>query len=45
MTKLDAIAIIVAAGRGERAGGATPKQYWPLLGKAMLRWTVEPFLA
>lgn len=45
MTKLDAIAVIVAAGRGERAGGAMPKQYWPLLGKAMLRWTVEPFLA
>ena len=45
MTKVDAIAIIVAAGRGERAGGVTPKQYQPLLGKPLLRWTVEPFLA
>ncbi|HXC54029.1 MAG TPA: bifunctional 2-C-methyl-D-erythritol 4-phosphate cytidylyltransferase/2-C-methyl-D-erythritol 2,4-cyclodiphosphate synthase [Rhizomicrobium sp.] len=35
--------LIVAAGRGERAGGAVPKQYAPLLGKPMLRWTVEAF--
>src|SRR6185437_4889234 len=35
--------VIVAAGRGERAGGAVPKQYVPLLGKPMLRWTVEAF--
>lgn len=44
MTKVDAIAIIVAAGRGERAGGELPKQYRPLLGKPLLRWAVEPFL-
>jgi 2-C-methyl-D-erythritol 4-phosphate cytidylyltransferase/2-C-methyl-D-erythritol 2,4-cyclodiphosphate synthase len=37
-------ALIVAAGRGERVGGPVPKQYLPLLGKPMLRWTVEAFL-
>jgi len=37
-------AVIVAAGRGERVGGPVPKQYLPLLGKPMLRWTVEAFL-
>lgn len=35
--------LIVAAGKGERAGGGMPKQYAPLLGKAMLRWTIEAF--
>jgi 2-C-methyl-D-erythritol 4-phosphate cytidylyltransferase/2-C-methyl-D-erythritol 2,4-cyclodiphosphate synthase len=35
--------LIVAAGKGVRAGGAVPKQYAPLLGKPMLRWTVEAF--
>ena len=36
--------VIVAAGKGERAGGAVPKQYVPLLGKPMLRWTAEAFV-
>ncbi len=36
--------VIGAAGRGERAGGAVPKQYVPLLGRPVLRWTVEAFL-
>jgi CTP:molybdopterin cytidylyltransferase MocA len=35
--------LVVAAGKGERAGGAVPKQYAPLLGKPILRWTVEAF--
>ncbi|MBV9992458.1 MAG: bifunctional 2-C-methyl-D-erythritol 4-phosphate cytidylyltransferase/2-C-methyl-D-erythritol 2,4-cyclodiphosphate synthase [Alphaproteobacteria bacterium] len=35
--------VLVAAGRGERAGGAVPKQYVPLLGKPVLRWTAEAF--
>ena len=35
--------VIVAAGRGERAGSAVPKQYVPLLGRPILRWTVEAF--
>src|SRR5580704_1233204 len=52
----DTIALIVAAGRGERAqrgghargspssGKAPPKQYRPLAGKPVLRWAVEAFL-
>jgi 2-C-methyl-D-erythritol 4-phosphate cytidylyltransferase/2-C-methyl-D-erythritol 2,4-cyclodiphosphate synthase len=35
--------VIVAAGKGERMGGAVPKQYAPLLGKLILRWTIEAF--
>ena len=37
-------AIIVAAGRGQRAGGDLPKQYQLLQGKTVLRRTVEAFL-
>jgi 2-C-methyl-D-erythritol 4-phosphate cytidylyltransferase/2-C-methyl-D-erythritol 2,4-cyclodiphosphate synthase len=33
--------LVVAAGRGERAGGSVPKQYAPLLGKPVLRWTLD----
>ncbi|MGC9954478.1 MAG: bifunctional 2-C-methyl-D-erythritol 4-phosphate cytidylyltransferase/2-C-methyl-D-erythritol 2,4-cyclodiphosphate synthase [Rhizomicrobium sp.] len=35
--------LIVAAGKGERAGGGSPKQYLPLLGQPMLRRSVEAF--
>src|ERR1700748_2614077 len=35
--------LIVAAGRGERAGLGVPKQYEKLAGKPMLRRTVEAF--
>lgn len=38
------IALIVAAGRGERIGGA-PKQYLPLAGKALLAHSVDALLA
>lgn len=38
-------AIIVAAGRGRRLGGETPKQYIPLAGRCALRRSVEAFLA
>lgn len=34
-------ALIVAAGKGERAGGGLPKQYRVLGGKPVLRWAVE----
>ena len=34
-------AVIVAAGSGERMGGAVPKQFRPLGGKPVLRWAVE----
>lgn len=36
-------ALIVAAGKGERFGGDTPKQYLPLLGKSVLQWSVDAF--
>ncbi|MFW2852216.1 bifunctional 2-C-methyl-D-erythritol 4-phosphate cytidylyltransferase/2-C-methyl-D-erythritol 2,4-cyclodiphosphate synthase [Sphingomonas sp. TX0543] len=32
------VAIIVAAGRGERAGTTLPKQYLPIRGRPMLAW-------
>lgn len=46
----DCVALIVAAGRGERAvaAGTTPpmpKQFWPVAGKPVLRHTVEAFLS
>ncbi len=37
------IALIVAAGRGERAGGGVPKQYRPLAGTPVLRRSVMAF--
>lgn len=37
-------AIIVAAGRGERAGGGQPKQYRSLLGRPVLAWSAEAFV-
>lgn len=38
-------AIIVAAGRGERHGGAAPKQYLSLHGRSVLRWSIDAFEA
>lgn len=35
------IALVVAAGRGTRFGGARPKQYLPLAGRPLLRYAVE----
>ncbi len=35
--------LVVAAGRGERSGKSLPKQYFPLLGKPILRWTLDAF--
>lgn len=40
----DIVALIVAAGRGERAPGDVPKQYRTLAGKPVLRWALEAFL-
>jgi 2-C-methyl-D-erythritol 4-phosphate cytidylyltransferase/2-C-methyl-D-erythritol 2,4-cyclodiphosphate synthase len=37
-------AVIVAAGRGERAGAKVPKQYRPLGGEPMIRATLRAFL-
>lgn len=33
------VALIVAAGKGERVGGALPKQFVPLAGRPMLAWS------
>lgn len=38
---MDVAALIVAAGRGDRAGGGTPKQYRLLLGKPVLAWSLD----
>jgi 2-C-methyl-D-erythritol 4-phosphate cytidylyltransferase/2-C-methyl-D-erythritol 2,4-cyclodiphosphate synthase len=37
-------ALIVAAGKGERAGSGLPKQYRPIGGKPVLRWAVESLI-
>jgi 2-C-methyl-D-erythritol 4-phosphate cytidylyltransferase/2-C-methyl-D-erythritol 2,4-cyclodiphosphate synthase len=37
-------AVVVAAGRGERAGGGTPKQYRDIAGEPMIRPTLAAFL-
>ena len=42
-TRVRTIALIVAAGRGERAGGGLPKQYRPLGGVSVLRRSVAAF--
>ena len=39
------LAVIVAAGRGSRAGAGGPKQYRMLAGRAVLAWTAEAFLS
>ena len=44
MTTPSTLALVVAAGRGERLRAALPKAYVPLLGAPMLRWTVQRFL-
>ncbi|MFK7938189.1 MAG: bifunctional 2-C-methyl-D-erythritol 4-phosphate cytidylyltransferase/2-C-methyl-D-erythritol 2,4-cyclodiphosphate synthase [Roseovarius sp.] len=36
-------AIIVAAGRGTRAGGDVPKQWQPLAGRRVIDWTLAAF--
>ncbi|MFW8593014.1 bifunctional 2-C-methyl-D-erythritol 4-phosphate cytidylyltransferase/2-C-methyl-D-erythritol 2,4-cyclodiphosphate synthase [Cribrihabitans neustonicus] len=36
-------ALIVAAGRGTRAGGGLPKQWRPLKGRRVIDWTLDAF--
>ena len=38
-------AVIVAGGAGLRAGGGEPKQWRPLAGKPVARWSAEAFVA
>jgi 2-C-methyl-D-erythritol 4-phosphate cytidylyltransferase len=40
-----AVALIVAAGRGERLGSARPKALVPLAGRPMLEWSVQALRA
>jgi 2-C-methyl-D-erythritol 4-phosphate cytidylyltransferase/2-C-methyl-D-erythritol 2,4-cyclodiphosphate synthase len=42
--KPDVVALIVAAGRGVRAGGGGPKQYRTLMGRSVLARTADAFL-
>lgn len=37
-------ALIVAAGRGSRAGGDLPKQWQPLAGQRVVDWTLDAFI-
>lgn len=37
-------ALIVAAGRGTRAGGGLPKQWRPLAGRRVADWTIDAFV-
>jgi 2-C-methyl-D-erythritol 4-phosphate cytidylyltransferase/2-C-methyl-D-erythritol 2,4-cyclodiphosphate synthase len=37
------VTILVAAGRGTRAGGGLPKQWRPLLGRRVADWTIDAF--
>lgn len=41
---MNTAALIVAAGRGHRAGGTIPKQYQPVAGKSVLEHTLSCFL-
>ena len=43
-TDIKIAVIIVAAGRGTRAGGTLPKQWQPLMGKPVIQWSVDTFL-
>lgn len=38
-------AVIPAAGRGDRFGGGSPKQYARLRGRSLIEWSLAPFLA
>ena len=42
---MQATALIVAAGKSERFGGAVPKQFKNLCGKPLLAWTISRFEA
>ena len=43
MPSVETAALIVAAGRGYRLGGAPPKQYLPPAGRPVLRYSLETF--
>ena len=39
------VAVVVAAGRGLRAGGGVPKQYREVAGRKVLEWTLDALRA
>jgi 2-C-methyl-D-erythritol 4-phosphate cytidylyltransferase/2-C-methyl-D-erythritol 2,4-cyclodiphosphate synthase len=41
---MQVVALLMAAGRGERLGGSEPKQFLPLLGRPVLRHAAEALL-
>ena len=43
MGSMQASLIVVAGGRGERLGGARPKQFRMLGGRTLLEWSISPF--
>ena len=43
MARINASAVIAAAGQGKRFGDGLPKQFLPLLGKPVLAYSVETF--
>lgn len=45
MSKLSFSVVIPAAGIGKRVGADVPKQYLPILGKAIIEHSLAPFLA
>ena len=44
-THLSTAILVVAAGRGSRVGGAVPKQYLPVAGRALLTHTLDRLLS
>lgn len=40
---MNTVALIVAGGKGERFGGDIPKQFYPVLGRPLLSWTIDNF--
>ena len=38
------VAIIVAAGKGIRAGGKVPKQWRTIAGKPVIDWSIDAFI-
>ncbi|TDK44975.1 bifunctional 2-C-methyl-D-erythritol 4-phosphate cytidylyltransferase/2-C-methyl-D-erythritol 2,4-cyclodiphosphate synthase [Antarcticimicrobium luteum] len=42
---MDTAVLLVAAGRGQRAGGGLPKQWRPLAGRRVADWTLDAFRA
>lgn len=44
MSQATTAAVIVAAGRGNRAGGDQPKQWQEVAGRRVLDWTIDRFL-